>query len=149
MLRVSLVMGLILVALVVSRKINLGTQVEYRFYKDVGQVGKDRRTDLHAVSGYTIAEESSDVVWTERGAYFGGSSLISLPSNAVSKTALTLPNDFLIGMWVYPIEGGNIFTVYDPENPVIDIKLVYVQPITLEAHKQGAKATIGIPFGNL
>ena len=93
----------------------------------------DQISSHHAVSGNSLAEESSDVVWTERGAYFGGSSLITLPSNSVVKESLLIPKDFIIEVWVFPENSGQIYSKFDPSNSGEDLISFYTTSTTFEA----------------
>ena len=75
--------------------------VEYKFYKNYGQIFFDfSGNSRHAISGASLAEDSSDILGTDRGAYFDGSSdRITLPPNEKNTKSLDLPTDFTILFW--------------------------------------------------
>ncbi|OMJ95283.1 hypothetical protein SteCoe_1340 [Stentor coeruleus] len=76
--------------------------LEYRLGYNFGQVFQDFSYNSHtAVNGLSSTDTMSDVVFTDRGAYFDGNSAqITLPANDQSTNYFYLPSDFSMSMWV-------------------------------------------------
>lgn len=76
--------------------------IEYRLGYNFGQVFQDFSYNSQtAVNGLSSADTISDVVFTDRGAYFDGNSAqVTLPANDQASTYFHLPSDFSISIWV-------------------------------------------------
>lgn len=59
--------------------------LNYRLYDGSGQSLTDLSgNENHLVNGYTLSSEIYDAQWTNRGAYFNGGSIMTLPPNEIS-----------------------------------------------------------------
>ena len=106
--------------------------VEYKFFEAVGQAAFDQVSSYHAVSGNSLGEDISDVIWTDRGAYFSGSSVVTLPPNSIVKEPLLIPKDFIIDMWVFPKTQGQLYSKFGPSNPSKDLISFYATSSNIE-----------------
>lgn len=86
--------------------------LEYRLGSNYGPSVTDYSgNNFHGVSGYYVQshESSYDVVFTDRGAFFSGTSFIKLPSNDIVSSYIQLPSIFSVSMWVLSQNsGGNL-----------------------------------------
>ena len=75
--------------------------VEYKFYKNYGQIFYDfSGNSRHAISGTTINVDTSDVLGTDRGAFLDGlTDKITLPANEKDTRTFDLPSVFTILFW--------------------------------------------------
>ena len=89
----------LLVLLAQSSKI-----VEYRFYKNYGQVFFDYSGNFnHAVNGQDINTTNLDVMSCDRGIFFNDNTQkITLPPNNASLDSITFSQTFTILFWVMP-----------------------------------------------
>lgn len=77
--------------------------VLYNFHSARGQIVEDSSGNgYHGVSGSSVGIDSSDVLFTDRGAFFQNSHVHIAPPSIVNKPAPNLSESFGITVWAMP-----------------------------------------------
>ncbi|CAG9319081.1 unnamed protein product [Blepharisma stoltei] len=93
----------------------------YQLFQGIGEVLSDFGLDQHhAVNGFTAeVENDSNCIFTDRGGYFDGSTLITPPDNSVVQNPLSVPSSFCLILWIMILSDGVIFSRYDSSNNLL------------------------------
>ena len=104
--------------ILLTLKLSLASKiVEYRPSINFGQVFYDFSGNKnHGVNGVDSTSTTSDVFSTDRGAYFGGASVITMPPNDQVPTAIYLSPVYSVVIWVN-LFSKNSFLYFDYYQP--------------------------------
>ena len=89
--------------------------LEYDFKTAVGQMIVDKSgSGLNSILGGSILIESVDPILTDRGAYFNGSTYISMPPNTLYPNShLSITSDYLFTLCLKPLIAGCVLSIVD------------------------------------